>query len=262
MDTEILENKHILLVEDDRVNQMLFERSIIKLNTKVTIAGDGEKAIELLQKENFDLVIMDIYLPGMDGCETTQIIRKQLQSDIPIIAITASPIDEEIQRCFRAGMNGHMRKPFTVEQLVEAASKVIPQKQVEEEEDSSLIGDDMITIDLSFLKTIADDDEEYIHMIIKTFNENMPPVIEKMNRYYKDGDRDNLSKTAHYAKSSLSVIQIKQMFSQALNIETDAKKAKLPDEKMNIAIQDFSKQFDRAKDILNNYVSSHLHKTA
>ncbi len=245
----ILENLRILLVEDDIVNQMLFQRSFFKLATKITIVESGTKAIDLLRNSDFDIVIMDLYLPDLDGCETAEVIRNDLKLTIPIIAITASPIEEEKERCDTSGMSGYIRKPFTIDQLMEIISKLDPPLK---SKNKNLSGDG-ITIDLTFLETIADNDKEYIDLIIKTFNQNMPQTIEKIKQYYIDGDKDNLAKTAHFAKSSLSVIQIQQMFQQALLIETETKKTQLPDENIKQAIDKFEKQFTQAKNILENY---------
>jgi CheY-like chemotaxis protein len=253
MDMSILENRRILLVEDDPVNQMLFQRSILKITTNIAIADNGDKALDLLRKEKFDLVIMDIYLEGIDGCEVTVKIRNELKLDIPIIAVTASPIEDELKRCIKSGMNSYLRKPFTVDQLAEEAAKFL---QAKPKEIKSVFGDDTVTVDLNFLLEIAENDIPYIQLMIKTFLENMPPVIRKMRQFNIEGDKDNLAKTAHFAKSSLSVIQIQQMLDQARQIETDAKSKSFSDEKMLGAIVKFDEQFSHAQNILDNYIIS------
>jgi CheY-like chemotaxis protein len=254
MDTSILENKRILLVEDDPVNQMLFQRSINKITTNIAIADNGDKALDILSRETFDLIIMDIYLEGIDGCEVTVKIRTDLKLDTPIIAVTASPIEDELKRCIKSGMNSYLRKPFTVNQLSEEAAKFLPATQIENPR--SVMGDGTVTVDLNFLLEIAENDIPYIQLMIKTFLENMPPVIKKMRQFNIDGDKDNLAKTAHFAKSSLSVIQIQQMLEQARLIETDARSKNFSDEKMLGAIVKFDDQFTHARNILNNYIIS------
>jgi CheY-like chemotaxis protein/HPt (histidine-containing phosphotransfer) domain-containing protein len=254
IDTSALQNKKLLLVEDDIVNQMLFQRSVLKLNMQVAIAGNGEKAIELLADNIYDLIIMDIHLPDIDGCETTEIIRGKLKNKTPIIAITASPMDEELKRCLAAGMNGYIRKPFTIDQFVNAVEHLIPLPEPEEEQEINyILNGDGVTVDLTFLKTVAEDDIEYMHLMINTFIDYMPATITKMEKFNADEDNDNLAKTAHFAKSSLSVITIKEMFEQAVSMEADAKKGEVNNELMNESIKNFNQLFINSKIVLNKF---------
>ncbi len=120
----------ILLAEDNLFNQMVAEDTLKMLIEDLTldIVDDGKKAVEKLQQGNYDLVIMDIHMPEMDGYEATRHIRTQLSkpfNTIPILAMTANVIAEEIQKCFDVGMNEYVSKPFTQEDLIAKIAKLI-----------------------------------------------------------------------------------------------------------------------------------------
>jgi signal transduction histidine kinase/CheY-like chemotaxis protein len=105
----------ILLAEDNAVNQVLAVRLLEKRGYSVTVASNGRAAVELIEKENFHLVLMDIQMPGMDGFEATAAIReaeKITGKHIPIIAMTAHALKGDQDRCMAAGMDGYVSKPI------------------------------------------------------------------------------------------------------------------------------------------------------
>lgn len=101
----------ILLAEDNAVNQTLAVRLLEKRGYVVSVAGDGRAAVAALQKDTFDLVLMDIQMPDMDGFEATSAIRKKEERTgrhIPIIAMTAHALEGDQERCVAAGMDGYV----------------------------------------------------------------------------------------------------------------------------------------------------------
>lgn len=105
--------KRILVVEDDEVNLMIAEHILGKAGFTVSTVNNGEEAIEIVSKEQFDLILMDIEMPIMDGVEATPIIRQSSNgAEIPIIALTAHSMQEKLDEFKAAGMNDYIIKPF------------------------------------------------------------------------------------------------------------------------------------------------------
>lgn len=106
--------RNILVVEDIELNQIIIRAILVKAGHLVTVVSSGECALTALREKQFDIVLMDVQLPGMSGLETTQRIRASLggYSDIPILALSANAMTEEIEACVSAGMNGHIAKPI------------------------------------------------------------------------------------------------------------------------------------------------------
>ena len=117
---------HVLLVEDNLVNQLVAIKLLESLKIKVTVAQNGQEALDLLITHNVDLVLMDIQMPVMDGLTATKHIRAQSQfKTLPILAMTAHAREEDKQQCLAAGMNLHLAKPITLEALKENIMSVL-----------------------------------------------------------------------------------------------------------------------------------------
>jgi CheY-like chemotaxis protein len=118
----------ILLVEDNRVNQAVATRLLEKRGHKVVVAGNGRAALEALEKETPDLVLMDVQMPEMDGFEATAGIRAKEKSTgghIPIIAMTAHSLKGDQERCLAAGMDGYVSKPIRTSELFATIEKLL-----------------------------------------------------------------------------------------------------------------------------------------
>ena len=118
----------ILLVEDSLVNQKLAQALLRKYGHAVTVAHNGREALAAVIAEPFDLVLMDVQMPEMDGLEATATIRAREQQSgahIPIIAMTAHAMDSDRQRCLEAGMDGYVSKPIRVTRLFETIASVV-----------------------------------------------------------------------------------------------------------------------------------------
>jgi CheY-like chemotaxis protein len=110
------DKKRILVAEDEFLSQKLIEADLKSKGYNCTVVNNGEKAVEAMDSENFDLVIMDISMPGMDGLEATRKIRVG-KKDIPILALSAFPEDDYKQQSLNAGMNEFINKPYQREDL-------------------------------------------------------------------------------------------------------------------------------------------------
>ena len=116
--SKCLTGKRFLVAEDNEVNQQLVDHVLRRAGGEVQLAGNGELAVRFLQQGGqYDLIIMDLQMPVMDGYATTQYIRNELRLSIPIIAMTATALIGEQMRCFEVGMNDYMTKPFEFTEL-------------------------------------------------------------------------------------------------------------------------------------------------
>ena len=121
-----LENRHILVVEDNKINQMITRKILEKRNIICQVADNGMDAIKMVETNDFDVVLMDIHMPGISGIEATQEIRK-FKPDLPIIALTAVTIEENIDEFFRAGFSEIIPKPFKTEEFFEKIHRTLTQ---------------------------------------------------------------------------------------------------------------------------------------
>ena len=123
-----LDGIKVLLVEDNIVNQKVMQRYLERWNISLFMADDGKQAIEMLKKQNFDIVLMDLQMPVMDGYEAASIIRKMddpVKRDIPIIALTAAALKEVKEQVYAVGMNDYITKPFNPAELQDMFDKYV-----------------------------------------------------------------------------------------------------------------------------------------
>jgi CheY-like chemotaxis protein len=119
----------ILLVEDNRVNQLVASRLLEKRGHAVAVANTGKMALEALDQGSFDLVLMDVQMPEMDGLTATQLLRKSeigTGKHMPVVAMTAHAMVGDKERCLEAGMDGYVSKPIQITQLFEVIENLLP----------------------------------------------------------------------------------------------------------------------------------------
>ncbi|HMG69412.1 MAG TPA: response regulator, partial [Chitinophagaceae bacterium] len=126
-DVESLKEKNVsvLVVDDNIMNQKLASFLLEKLGCKVQVAGDGQEALDLVRANKYDVILMDVHMPVMDGYEASMIMRKRLHIETPIIGVTANVFKDDIEKCIRAGMNDHLGKPYIESQLAGKINKWI-----------------------------------------------------------------------------------------------------------------------------------------
>jgi signal transduction histidine kinase/ActR/RegA family two-component response regulator len=127
VDYVALENRKILVVEDNKINQMITRKILEKNKMKCMVADNGMEAIKLVEDNDFDVILMDIHMPGISGIEATQKIR-EFNKQIPIIALTAVTIDENLDDFYRAGFNEIIPKPFKTEEFFEKIYRTLESK--------------------------------------------------------------------------------------------------------------------------------------
>ncbi len=214
----------ILIAEDNVVNQKVALRLLEQLGYNGTIARSGLEALEALERKSYDLVLMDIRMPEMDGIETTrQICRRWPRTRRPrIIAMTANAQSSDRELCLQAGMDGYISKPFKFEVLVEALENTTQLKSEEAQIQTSPV--DMETL-VRFRKSLGS--FEMFRELVETFLEDTPELLRKMHEGIEGGDSRLVYRSAHSLKSNCAMFGAQRMSEMARDLEALGENAKL-----------------------------------
>lgn len=217
---------HILIVEDNKVNQLLVKNMLKKFGfSKFDCAENGRSALEILRRQNYHLILMDIQMPEMDGYEITREIRKNFPApvcDIPIIALTADASEKEKMRAREAGMNDYVVKPYAPEELYGTMSRYLG---IEMREAVSPIhhpeADQHFSIES--LDKYTGGDPELTVQLIEIFLKQVPEAIAKLEVSIPEGDWKNVHAVAHKVKSSVAIFDFNDLKKLLVNIEEHAR---------------------------------------
>ena len=121
-----LRGYHLLVVEDNKTNQMVIRELLKREGATVVVASGGRQALDILAEQRFDAVLMDVQMPDMDGYETTRQLRRRFGPGLPVFAVTANVLSGEKARCLEAGMNGHIGKPIEMDELMRLLKQEAP----------------------------------------------------------------------------------------------------------------------------------------
>jgi len=218
----------ILLVEDNLLNQELAVALLEKNKIRVMVVNNGKEALDVLEKEQFDAILMDIQMPVMDGFEATQQIRKS-NSNIPIIAMTANVMIKEQRRAFDVGMNDYLGKPINVREMFSTLSKWINL----ENRQTSAIENKEKSLDLSALKPFdhfkqinfrqalynLDNDIDLYYAILDTFVNDHANAINEYQTYYQNHQFEECIRSIHSLKGVSANIGAEKLSLAAKNLE-------------------------------------------
>ena len=215
-----LRNLRVLLVEDNDINR-LYASSILKTwDCILEMAENGYVAVEKLKNSTFDIILMDIQMPVMDGFEATKAIRAGdvSKNQIPIIALTANASQKDIEKCLAAGMNDCISKPFTPEELFRVLVNYspLPAGQSKAKPKGGP--------DLSYLQSVSNGDQNFVKEMISTLKHSIPLTIKEVRHAAKEKHWSTLGKALHKISPSLSMIGLDQVKTEASRIMDDIKK--------------------------------------
>jgi len=170
----------ILVAEDNLVNQKVVSTVLTKHGYGVQLAGDGRQALQHLEESRFDLVLMDVQMPGLDGIQATRHIRGNPKyADLPVIAMTAHAMNGDRERCLAAGMNGYLSKPVSPAHLLDVIASHL---RVWENTDPSPAPPDLPNpIDSQLARRILEDDNRLISGMASLFIQLAPERMQKLN---------------------------------------------------------------------------------
>ena len=227
-----LGKRSILIAEDIELNQVIVRHIIESWGCEVKIAMNGAEAVKMMSSNKYDLVLMDIQMPEMDGIQATVRIRNlpdKQKAAIPIIAFTAHSLKEDAARYLAAGMNDYLSKPFDEEKLYEMIARyLLPENAdvmfvIPDEETGNNMNSNEKLYDLSLIESISGGDKDFVRKMIDLFIETIPPNVKELNTFSVQQNWEMVSKMAHKLKSTLDSMGIHSIKQEIRTIEQSAK---------------------------------------
>jgi PAS domain S-box-containing protein len=211
LDTENL-NIKVLVVEDIALNQLLMKTLLDDFGFERDIAGNGKIAIEKLQSKSYDIILMDLQMPEMNGFEATDYIRNTLNSKIPIIALTADVTTVDLAKCTAVGMNDYLAKPIDEKllynKIIGLVKKPMPVDVTKFNEEAALKIELKRCIDLNYLNLRTKSNPALMMEMILLYLEQTPPLIISMKRSLEEKDWQTLHGAAHKMIPSFAIMGI------------------------------------------------------
>ena len=207
----------ILLVEDNILNIKLIEHLFSEYGMTTDVAHDGKIAIELLQKQAYDLILMDIEMPDMNGYEATTYIREELGNNIPIIALTAHAMPGEREKCLEHGMNDYISKPIDPNKLFESIYETLKPSVTAQTPATEKV------TNLQYLKDTMDGKKTAINEMLGYLLKQVPIYLLALNKAIDMIAYNDIAKLAHKIKSAIFIMAAKKLEPTLHEIEQKAK---------------------------------------
>ena len=222
-----LSGKRILVVEDNEANQKVIYHMLQNAGIEPDLADNGKVAIQLLEDGfEYDLIIMDLQMPEMDGFETTVYIRQKLNLNIPIIAMTASALRNEKIKCLEIGMNEYMNKPFVPSDLFRELRRfLLKTEEAETAKIPSVLKTESKKL-YSLNHLIELDDIDCLCEVLQIFLESVPVIMCEIKEAIIEELWEEVYKKSHKVKSSIGILQMGKLMSLITKVELDAKERK------------------------------------
>ena len=257
---------HVLLAEDNKVNQQVALAMVKKLGLSAEVASDGQEALEAMQSSSFDLVLMDVQMPEMDGFEATQAIRKLEEQDhksrTPILAMTAHAMKEDRDKCLQAGMDDYISKPLSPENLAGLLQAYLSEPAPPEGDASAHQDSPDLTAEAppekeeifqeAELLARVGEDREVMREILEEILRDVPTRIENLKKAAEDGDARDVRFLAHGIKGMAGNIAAPGVQKTAYKLETQAANQELSGTEE--LISELESEFDLLQTELKKYV--------
>ncbi len=219
-DTSLLKGKKILVTDDNEMNQLVASTILQNFGAEITSAYNGKEAVQKIRENVFDIVLMDVQMPEMDGIEATHIIRETISTQLPVIALTAFAINGDNQKCLDAGMNDYLSKPFEESQLLNIITKWLGKSIISDFNSTANDKNTNPLYDLAKLEEISRGNKDFVEKMIRLFVEQVPASIEEMQAAYLERNFDMIKKVAHRIKPSIDNMGVSSLKAEIREIET------------------------------------------
>jgi PAS domain S-box-containing protein len=198
----------VLLVEDHKINRFLALSIMQEWKLVVDVAENGAIAVEKVKSTKYDIILMDMQMPVISGMEASRIIRNELKSAIPIIALTANASKADAAKCLKAGMNGYISKPFNPVHLYNTIAEHVQIEFPVSEEPLVRANMHEKLYDLSKLLTMYNGNKSLINKLIVIFKETTPQTLMQINEYYTHKKLHEVAMLAHQLKPAIDFLGI------------------------------------------------------
>ena len=214
-DLSELEDALVLMAEDNKMNQLLARRILEEAGVDLKIVENGRMAVEAVEKRDFDLILMDVQMPEMDGLDATRAIRAldPPANEIPILALTAHAVASEIQKCFESGMNDYVVKPYKPAELLRKMVHMLsgewdaPKLEFEDKEKENKWAFEMFEPEL--LKEVASGNDVFLLDLIETFLDENLPGLKEMEQLRKEDKKAEMASVLHRIKPGFEMMGVK-----------------------------------------------------
>ncbi|MCB9195831.1 MAG: response regulator [Flavobacteriales bacterium] len=228
-DASFLRNKRILIADDELFNRKLLFSMLKDKQVLLTEVEDGRMAVQEVKSGQYDVVLMDVRMPEMNGIEATKKIRKindHSKKDIPIIALTAAVTEEDKENYFHSGMNGFVPKPFKEEQLINALFEVFGNQTPlsghssnSYEREISELTEMITTVNFDELKRLSDADHNFYRDMLETFIDGAKEGLEKLKSDFIDEQFNKMADHAHKISAPAKHLGADKLYMILKNIE-------------------------------------------
>ena len=246
----------VLLAEDNAVNQKLATRLLEKRGHSVVVAKNGREALEAIRNAEYDLVLMDVQMPEMDGIEATAALRaaeRETGRHLPVIAMTALVMKGDRERCLACGMDGYLPKPIRSQELDEVLDKYVAGKAhgsaPAEQASPESLAVIQEAIDARELLERIGDEREFLGELVNTFRDDFPKQLETMTVALKDRNATQLTLAAHSLKGALSNLAAQRAAGLAAGVESAGKSGDFSS--AELGLRDLKPELARVVDALN-----------
>ncbi len=240
----ILNGRHLLVAEDNPINQQLALEFLQRGGATVDIADNGRIAVAMCTQNHYDAVLMDIHMPEMDGIEATTQIRADENNpnhQSPIIALTAAALLDEKNRALKVGMNDFLTKPFAPAQLKNTILKWVKPEgnssDLKVEVPVIQTKEEVIKLDLSYLEGLSRGDATFMKDMIGIFLKEIPLATQQMLGNFEEKDYKSIVNTAHRIKSNYMMLGMTTQQKIALSVEKMIKLEAIDEEQLLVMLQ-------------------------
>ena len=225
VDGSILDGLKILITDDNEYNRIVARDTLkSKANVEIFEATNGQEAIDLVGKIQFDVILMDVQMPLMNGFEATRYIRNNFESpskDTPIIALTASVLRTDLDKCKQAGMDSYIPKPFNMQQLITGIAQVLNialKAKKEATPNGQKLQPSRVT-DMDYLVKFCEGDQIRMKKYISMFTSTAPGLIEKITNALLINDFEEIANQVHSFKTKWMMMGMSQTKDLAIKLE-------------------------------------------